>query len=100
VSWAASARGAMASNMASGGEYKNGSDHDDVLQKPLLPMVSPQSSLNTIDTFSIAVLRESHVFAFLYTLIVMLDPFNFTSGCSSPMQASIRILATCAALIP
>ncbi|XP_066364866.1 sugar transporter ERD6-like 4 [Miscanthus floridulus] len=90
----------MASNRASGGEYESGSDHDGALQKPLLPnsgswyrmgMGSHQSSLNAAGTSSMAVLRESHVSAFLCTLIVALGPiqFGFTGGYSSPTQASI-----------
>ncbi|CAD6332827.1 unnamed protein product [Miscanthus lutarioriparius] len=90
----------MASNRASGVEYESGSDHDGALQKPLLPnsgswyrmgMGSRQSSLNAAGTSSMAVLRESHVSAFLCTLIVALGPiqFGFTGGYSSPTQASI-----------
>jgi len=90
----------MASNRASGSEYESGSDHDGALQKPLLPnsgswyrmgMGSRQSSLNAAGTSSMAVLRESHVSAFLCTLIVALGPiqFGFTGGYSSPTQASI-----------
>ncbi|CAD6268623.1 unnamed protein product [Miscanthus lutarioriparius] len=65
-------------------------------------MGSPQSSLNAAGTSSMAVLRESHVSAFLCTLIVALGPiqFGFTGSYSSPTQASIRILATCAAAAP
>jgi SP family facilitated glucose transporter-like MFS transporter 8 len=46
------------------------------------------------------VLRESHILAFLCTLIVVLGPiqFGFTGGYSSPTQASIRILVTCVAV--
>ena len=94
----------MASNRASGVEYESGSDHDGALQKPLLPnsgswyrmgMGSRQSSLNAAGTSSMAVLRESHVSAFLCTLIVALGPiqFGFTSGFSSPTQdAMVRDL--------
>ncbi|CAD6268559.1 unnamed protein product [Miscanthus lutarioriparius] len=65
-------------------------------------MGSPQSSLNAAGTSSMAVLRESHVSAFLCTLIVALGPtqFGFTGSYSSPTQASIRILATCVAAAP
>ncbi|AQK88614.1 Sugar transporter ERD6-like 6 [Zea mays] len=88
------------SRTSGGGEYESGSDHDGALQKPLLPnsgswyrmgMGSRQSSLNAAGTSSMAVLRESHVSAFLCTLIVALGPiqFGFTGGYSSPTQASI-----------
>ncbi|PWZ17113.1 Sugar transporter ERD6-like 6 [Zea mays] len=88
------------SRTSGGGEYESGSDHDGSLQKPLLPnsgswyrmgMGSRQSSLNAAGTSSMAVLRESHVSAFLCTLIVALGPiqFGFTGGYSSPTQASI-----------
>ncbi|GJM89779.1 hypothetical protein PR202_ga05999 [Eleusine coracana subsp. coracana] len=84
-----------------GGGYDSGSDHDGgLLQRPLLPnsgswyrmggMGSRQSSLNA-GTSSMAALRESHVSAFLCTLIVALGPiqFGFTGGYSSPTQDAI-----------
>ncbi|TVU20286.1 hypothetical protein EJB05_36489, partial [Eragrostis curvula] len=84
-----------------GGGYDSGSDHDGgVLQRPLLPnsgswyrmggMGSRQSSLNA-GTSSMAMMRESHVSAFLCTLIVALGPiqFGFTGGFSSPTQDAI-----------
>jgi MFS transporter, SP family, ERD6-like sugar transporter len=97
ASWALSA-GAMASNSASGAGYECGSDHDGGLHKPLLPNSgswqrtgSRQPSLNAAGTSSRAVLRESHVSAFLCTLIVALGPIQcgFTSGYSSPTQDGI-----------
>ncbi|GJN15252.1 hypothetical protein PR202_gb02148 [Eleusine coracana subsp. coracana] len=84
-----------------GGGYDSGSDHDGgLLQRPLLPnsgswyrmggMGSRQSSLNG-GASSMAALRESHVSAFLCTLIVALGPiqFGFTGGYSSPTQDAI-----------
>ncbi|PWZ12020.1 Sugar transporter ERD6-like 4 [Zea mays] len=88
----------MASNSASGAGYECGSDHDGGLHKPLLPNSgswqrtgSRQPSLNAAGTSSRAVLRESHVSAFLCTLIVALGPIQcgFTSGYSSPTQDGI-----------
>ncbi|KAL6609393.1 hypothetical protein ACP70R_039362 [Stipagrostis hirtigluma subsp. patula] len=84
-------------NRGSGGGWgdESGSDRDGGLQKPLLAvntgswyrMSSRQSSVAP-GTSSMAVLRESHVSAFLCTLIVALGPiqFGFTSGFSSPTQ--------------
>ncbi|AQK92255.1 Retrovirus-related Pol polyprotein LINE-1 [Zea mays] len=97
ASWALSA-GAMASNSAPGAGYECGSDNDGGLHKPLLPNSgscqrtgSRQPSLNAAGTSSRAVLRESHVSAFLCTLIVALGPIQcgFTSGYSSPTQDGI-----------
>uniref|UniRef100_A0A452ZYA2 Nodulin-like domain-containing protein n=1 Tax=Aegilops tauschii subsp. strangulata TaxID=200361 RepID=A0A452ZYA2_AEGTS len=53
-------------------------------------MGSRQSSL-TAGTSSMAIMRESHVSAFLCTMIVALGPiqFGFTGGFSSPTQAAI-----------
>ncbi|VAH10396.1 unnamed protein product [Triticum turgidum subsp. durum] len=79
-----------------GGGYESGSDHD-VRKQPLLVntgswyrMGSRQSSL-TAGTSSMAIMRESHVSAFLCTMIVALGPiqFGFTGGFSSPTQAAI-----------
>ncbi|RCV16491.1 hypothetical protein SEVIR_3G145100v4 [Setaria viridis] len=81
---------------------ESGSDHDGGLRKPLLAvhtgswyrMGSRQSSVAP-GASSMAVLRESHVSAFLCTLIVALGPiqFGFTSGFSSPTQdAMVRDL--------
>ncbi|XP_066362292.1 sugar transporter ERD6-like 4 isoform X2 [Miscanthus floridulus] len=79
---------------------EGGSDHDGGLRKPLLHtgswyrMSSRQSSVAP-GASSMAVLRESHVSAFLCTLIVALGPiqFGFTSGFSSPTQdAMVRDL--------
>ncbi|CAD6332829.1 unnamed protein product [Miscanthus lutarioriparius] len=80
------------SNRGGAGEV-SGSDHDGGLRKPLLHtgswyrMTSRQSSVAP-GASSMAVLRESHVSAFLCTLIVALGPiqFGFTSGFSSPTQ--------------
>nr|ACG32874.1 solute carrier family 2, facilitated glucose transporter member 8 [Zea mays] len=83
-----------------GAGEESGSDHDGVLRRPLLNtgswyrMSSRQSSFAP-GTSSMAVLRESHVSAFLCTLIVALGPiqFGFTSGFSSPTQdAMVRDL--------
>jgi len=88
----------MASNSAPGAGYECGSDNDGGLHKPLLPNSgscqrtgSRQPSLNAAGTSSRAVLRESHVSAFLCTLIVALGPIQcgFTSGYSSPTQDGI-----------
>ncbi|KAK3137971.1 hypothetical protein QOZ80_5AG0362750 [Eleusine coracana subsp. coracana] len=92
---------ASSGNRGGGGGYDSGSDHDGgLLQRPLLPnsgswyrmggMGSRQSSLNA-GTSSMAALRESHVSAFLCTLIVALGPiqFGFTGGYSSPTQDAI-----------
>ncbi|VAH23070.1 sugar transporter ERD6-like 4 [Triticum dicoccoides] len=79
-----------------GGGYESGSDHD-ARKQPLLVntgswyrMGSRQSSL-TAGTSSMAIMRESHVSAFLCTMIVALGPiqFGFTGGFSSPTQAAI-----------
>ncbi|KAF6997661.1 hypothetical protein CFC21_013865 [Triticum aestivum] len=79
-----------------GGGYESGSDHD-TRKQPLLVntgswyrMGSRQSSL-TAGTSSMAIMRESHVSAFLCTMIVALGPiqFGFTGGFSSPTQAAI-----------
>ncbi|CAN6345825.1 unnamed protein product [Urochloa humidicola] len=81
---------------------ESGSDLDGSLRKPLLVvntgswyrMGSRQSSVAP-GASSMAVLRESHVSAFLCTLIVALGPiqFGFTSGFSSPTQdAMVRDL--------
>ncbi|XP_066364161.1 sugar transporter ERD6-like 4 isoform X1 [Miscanthus floridulus] len=87
------------SNRGGAGE-ESGSDHDGGLRKPLLHtgswyrMSSRQSSVAP-GASSMAVLRESHVSAFLCTLIVALGPiqFGFTSGFSSPTQdAMVRDL--------
>jgi hypothetical protein len=85
-----------------GAGEESGSDHDGGLRKPLLAvhtgswyrMGSRQSSVAP-GASSMAVLRESHVSAFLCTLIVALGPiqFGFTSGFSSPTQdAMVRDL--------
>jgi hypothetical protein len=89
---------AMASSGNRGGCYDSGSDHDGgLLQRPLLlnsgswyRMGSRQSSLGA-GASSTAVLRESHVSAFLCTLIIALGPiqFGFTGGYSSPTQDAI-----------
>ncbi|KAJ1264135.1 hypothetical protein BS78_09G239400 [Paspalum vaginatum] len=82
------------SNRGGGGAgEESGSDHDGGLRKPLLNtgswyrMSSRQSSVAP-GASSMAVLRESHVSAFLCTLIVALGPiqFGFTTGFSSPTQ--------------
>jgi SP family facilitated glucose transporter-like MFS transporter 8 len=91
------------SNRGGGGAgEESGSDHDGGMRKPLLVvntgswyrMSSRQSSVAP-GASSMAVLRESHVSAFLCTLIVALGPiqFGFTSGFSSPTQdAMVRDL--------
>nr|CAB3460700.1 unnamed protein product [Digitaria exilis] len=79
-----------------------GEEDDGGMRKPLLVvntgswyrMSSRQSSVAP-GASSVAVLRESHVSAFLCTLIVALGPiqFGFTSGFSSPTQdAMVRDL--------
>ena len=85
----------------SGGE-ESGSDHDGGMRKPLLVVntgswyrMSSRQSSGAPGASSMAVLRESHVSAFLCTLIVALGPiqFGFTSGFSSPTQdAMVRDL--------
>ncbi|GJN15251.1 hypothetical protein PR202_gb02147 [Eleusine coracana subsp. coracana] len=94
----APARDAMNSGSnrgAAGGGDESGSDLDGGLRKPLLAMntgswyrMSSRQSSVAPGASSMAVLRESHVSAFLCTLIVALGPiqFGFTSGFSSPTQ--------------
>uniref|UniRef100_A0A0E0D6F5 Major facilitator superfamily (MFS) profile domain-containing protein n=1 Tax=Oryza meridionalis TaxID=40149 RepID=A0A0E0D6F5_9ORYZ len=78
----------------SGSDYESGGG----MRKPLLMhtgswyrMGSRQGSLTGAGTSSMAILRESHVSAFLCTLIVALGPiqFGFTGGFSSPTQDAI-----------
>jgi MFS transporter, SP family, ERD6-like sugar transporter len=79
-----------------GGGDESGSDLDGCgLRKPLLAMntgswyrMSSRQSSIAPGASSMAVLRDSHVSAFLCTLIVALGPiqFGFTSGFSSPTQ--------------
>ncbi|XP_062181393.1 sugar transporter ERD6-like 4 [Phragmites australis] len=81
-----------------GGGDDSGSDRDGGLQKPLLAMntgswyrMSSRQISVAAGASSMAVLRESHVSAFLCTLIVALGPiqFGFTSGFSSPTQDAV-----------
>ncbi|KAG2617450.1 hypothetical protein PVAP13_3NG181119 [Panicum virgatum] len=94
--------GSTSNRGGGGGGEESGSDHDGGMRKPLLVvntgswyrMSSRQSSVAP-GASSMAVLRESHVSAFLCTLIVALGPiqFGFTSGFSSPTQdAMVRDL--------
>uniref|UniRef100_J3M9U4 Major facilitator superfamily (MFS) profile domain-containing protein n=1 Tax=Oryza brachyantha TaxID=4533 RepID=J3M9U4_ORYBR len=87
-------------NRGGGGGDESGSDHDigGGMRKPLLMhtgswyrMGARQGSLTGAGTSSMAMLRESHVSAFLCTLIVALGPiqFGFTGGFSSPTQDAI-----------
>jgi hypothetical protein len=79
-----------------GGGDESGRDLDGCgLRKPLLAMntgswyrMSSRQSSIAPGASSMAVLRDSHVSAFLCTLIVALGPiqFGFTSGFSSPTQ--------------
>jgi MFS transporter, SP family, ERD6-like sugar transporter len=78
-----------------GGGDDSGSNIDGGLRKPLLAMntgswyrMSSRQFSVAPGASSMAVLRESHVSAFLCTLIVALGPiqFGFTSGFSSPTQ--------------